>query len=73
VGKIKPIWRVPVVLLVLLGILALMPVSYFESPFFNYHSLLPLAPVTTVIMWVMASVIYYIGRWITEREIKRPR
>ena len=70
-GKIKPIWRVSVVLFILLGIVALIPVSYFKSPFFDYHTLFPLAPITTVLMWVLAYLVYHIGRWDTQRQIKK--
>ncbi|MFP3975766.1 MAG: hypothetical protein ACLFVK_06050 [Dehalococcoidia bacterium] len=72
--KVKPIWYVPTILLFLLGIAALVPVSYFPSPFFDgYHTLLPLAPVLTMILWILGCVVYLIGRRTTQGPIKRPK
>ena len=63
----------PVVLFVVLGIVAVVPAGYIKSPFFNYHSSFPLAPITIVIMWVLAGIVYCVGQWVTERPVKRPQ
>lgn len=72
--KVKPIWYVPIALLFLLGIAALVPVNNFSSPFFEgYDALLPWAPVLTVILWILALIVYLLGRRSTQRPIKRPQ
>jgi len=73
VRKVKPIWYVPTILLFLLGVAALVPVSYFPSPFLDYQALLPWAPVLTVVLWVLGIIIYLIGRQSTQKPIKRPK
>lgn len=70
--RIRPIWFVPIGLLILLGIAGLVPINRFQSPFVDYFSLLPWAPVLTIISWVLAYIVYFIGRRATQKPIKKP-
>ena len=71
-GKIKPVWLVPVTVLFFLGLVALLPLGNFKSPFFNYRSLLPLAPIPSLVLWLVAYIVYRVGCWLTQKPIKKP-
>lgn len=60
--KIKPVWRVVVVLFIVIGIIACLPFHYFKSPFLGYYSLFPFVPISPIISWLLAWLFYYLGR-----------
>ena len=56
-GRIRPVWCIAVLLLVLLSIIAILPVNKFSSPFFDHGFLLPLASVLSVVFLILALIV----------------
>jgi len=60
-------WLV-IVILVVVGISTLVPASGTPSNLIGYSSLDPAAPISGIILWVVAGAVYWFGK----RKEKKP-
>lgn len=72
--SVKRVWWIPVVFCIILGMLSFIPIDTSESgTFLPYRSLIPLAPVSSLLIWFGGGgFFYWLGRWATERPIRIP-
>jgi hypothetical protein len=72
--SVKPIWWLPIVLCIVLGFLSFIPVDTSEDgTFLPYQSLIPLAPISSLLIWfVGGGLSYLLGRWATGKPIRSP-
>jgi hypothetical protein len=53
---------VGVIVFVVIGIITLIPAPASKPSLLGYHSHCPFAPISTIIWWIAAGVIYWLGR-----------
>jgi len=71
--SVKPIWWIPIVLCIVLGFLSFIPVGSEDGTFLPYQSLIPLAPISSLLIWFVGGGFFYIlGRWATGKPIRTP-
>lgn len=66
---IKPLWWIPILMCLIAGIVFLIPVEEASGPSL-YDSLVPLAPLGSLIMWFIGLLIYMLARWSTGRPLR---
>ena len=66
----KPLWWVPIMMCVLAGIVFLIPVTDASGPTLMYDSLVPLAPISSILMWLIGLLVYLLGRYATNRPLR---
>ncbi len=71
---VKPIWWIPIIACIVLGIISFIPVDTSESgAFLPYKSLIPGAPISSLLIWFVGGGFFYLlGRWATARPIHAP-
>lgn len=72
--NVKPIWWIPIIVCVVVGFLSFIPVDTSqEGAFLPYKSLIPLAPLSSLLIWFVGGGFFYmLGRWATTRPIHIP-
>jgi hypothetical protein len=72
--NVRPVLWIPVVVCFVLGIVSLIPLDTAESgTFLPYKSIIPLAPLSSILIWVVGGgFFYFLGRWATDRPIRSP-
>jgi uncharacterized membrane protein YhaH (DUF805 family) len=73
VSSVKWYWWLLVAIFAVLGICTLVPVPAGESGLLGYHFLCPLAPVSTIICWIIAGVCCWLGRKRAAKEAAAPK
>jgi hypothetical protein len=66
----KPLWWVPILMCFVAGIVFLIPVNNAAGPTLMYDSLVPLAPISSILMWIIGVLIYMLGRYATNRPLR---
>ena len=66
----KPLWWIPITMCLVGGIVFLIPVADASGPTLMYDSLVPLAPISSILMWLIGLLIYLLGRWATNRPLR---
>ncbi len=66
----KPLWWIPIMMCLVGGIVFLIPVGDASGPTLMYDSLVPLAPISSIMMWLIGLLIYLLGRWATNRPLR---
>jgi hypothetical protein len=59
---LKWYYWVGIAVAVVLGISTLVPVPAIKMNLIGYQSHCPFAPISTVILWVIAGIIYWFGK-----------
>ena len=67
---IRPLWWVPILLCLAAGIIFLIPGGNGAGPNPFYDSIVPLAPITSIIVWIVGLLVYMIARWSTDRPMR---
>ena len=66
-------WWIPIGICIIVGIISLIPLNTgVDGTYLPYQSIIPLAPVSTILIWILAGLLYFLGRWSTGRPIKSP-
>jgi hypothetical protein len=63
--KVKPLkwyYWVGVIIFVILGISTLIPASASKPSLLGYYAHCSFAPISTIICWIIAGVIYWLGK-----------
>ncbi|MEE8471053.1 MAG: hypothetical protein V3S51_06970 [Dehalococcoidia bacterium] len=70
-ARIKLAWWLPIAACIVVGIVALIPANTAESGrFLPYQSLIPWAPISSIIIWLAGFLLYFLGRGATERPMR---
>ncbi len=67
---IKPLWWIPIVTCLIAGIVFLLPGGGTGPTLLPYDSLVPLAPISSIIIWLIGYLVYLLGRWSTGRPLR---
>jgi len=67
---VKPLWWIPILICIIAGIVYLIPSSSSSGPVLAYQALIPLAPIPSIIMWILGFGIFMLARWSTERPLR---
>jgi len=71
--RIKPFWFILVMLCLIVGIISLIPSGADgDGMILPYQSVIPLAPVSTLLLWLLGLIFYVLGRRFTDRPIRKP-
>jgi hypothetical protein len=73
--KVKLVWWIPIGICIIVGIVALIPLDTSEGAsgtFLPYEPLIPLAPISSILIWLLGGLFYLLGRWATERPLRSP-
>jgi len=71
--SVKRVWWIPVVICIVLGILSLIPVNTAkDGTFLPYQAIIPLAPISSILIWLAGGLFYLLGRWVTGRPLRSP-
>ncbi len=65
--RIKRRWQIWVMVFIILGILALIPLVI------NWRAFWPWVPFASVVLWIISGIIYGMGRRVTARPLREPR
>ena len=66
----KPLWWIPIMMCVIAGIVFLIPVEDSSGPTLAYDAVVPLAPLSSILMWILGIFIYALGRRATGRPLR---
>ena len=66
----KPLWWLPILMCLVAGIVFLIPVDDAAGPNPVYDSLVPLAPISSILMWLVGMLIYMLGKYATNRPLR---
>jgi hypothetical protein len=70
-ARIKLVWLIPVAVCILVGFLALIPANTAEAGrFLPYQSLVPWAPVSSLLSWLVGLLFYLLGRDATNKPMR---
>jgi hypothetical protein len=67
---IKPLWWVPIIMCVIAGIVFLLPAGNTGPTLLPYDSVVPLAPISTILIWIVGYLVYLLARWATSRPMR---
>ena len=67
---IKPLWWIPILMCLVAGIVFLIPADDASGPTLIYETVVPLAPISSIIMWLIGVIVYMLGRWSTGRPLR---
>jgi hypothetical protein len=72
--SVRPVWWIPIIVCIVVGIVSLIPLNTAEdSTFLPYQPIIPLAPISTLLIWIVGGGLFYmLGRWATARPIRSP-
>lgn len=71
--KVKRVWWILILACIILGILSLIPSDTAkDGTFLPYQSVIPLAPISSILIWLAGGLFYLLGRWATGRPIRSP-
>lgn len=65
-SRVKANWRWGAISCWSLGLLALIPLM-------DYRTFWPWVPFSSVILWVIGGILYYVGLRVTSKPLRRPR
>jgi hypothetical protein len=60
--KIRWYWQIPIWILVILGIIMFIPFKTGETNMLGYQSLSSLTPIPSIILWIIAIIVYGIAK-----------
>jgi len=60
--KVRWYWWIPIWVLVALGIIMLIPYKTGKTCMLGYKTMLSLTPIPSIILWIIAIVIYSIAK-----------
>lgn len=66
---IKPLWWIPIIICILAGIVYLIPSGNASGPVLAWRAIIPLAPIPSIVMWVIGCLIYMLAKWATSRPL----
>ncbi|MEE8373484.1 MAG: hypothetical protein V3R87_07200 [Dehalococcoidia bacterium] len=66
----KPLWWIPVMMCFIAGFVFLIPVGDASGPTLAYDAVVPLAPLSSILMWILGILIYALGRRTTGRPLR---
>ena len=71
--KVKRVWWIPIAIFIILGIVALIPSNTAkDGTFLPYQPIIPLAPISSILIWLAGGLFYLLGRWATGRPLRSP-
>jgi len=71
--KVKLVWWIPIAICIVLGIVALIPLDTTkDGAILPYQSIIPLAPISSILIWLAGGLVYLLGRWATGRPLRSP-
>jgi hypothetical protein len=71
--KVKRVWWIPILACIILFILSWIPLDTAEDgTFLPYQSVIPLAPISSILILLAGGLFYLLGRWATGRPIRSP-
>ena len=71
--SIRKIWWIPVIICIILGIVGILPIDTDgDGTLLPYKPIIPLAPISSILIWLLGVLFYFIGRWYTSRPMRMP-
>ena len=67
---IKPLWWIPILLCIVSGIIYLIPSSDAGGPVLAWRAIVPLAPIPSIVMWIIGIFVYQLAKWATGRPLR---
>lgn len=71
--RVKLVWWIPIAICIIVGIVALIPRDTSVSgTFLPYQSVIPWAPISSILIWLIGWLFYRVGRWAIQRSLGSP-
>ncbi|MBE0481265.1 MAG: hypothetical protein IBX68_09830 [Dehalococcoidia bacterium] len=71
--RVKPVWWIPIGICIIVGVIGMIPVGAGESTFLPYRPVIPLAPISSLLIWIIGGGFFvFLGRRSTDRPIRTP-
>jgi len=67
---VRPLWWIPILLCFAAGIVFLIPADGATGPTLAYDALIPLAPLSSILIWIVGILIYGLARWSTRKPMR---
>ncbi|HEY48962.1 MAG TPA: hypothetical protein G4O13_02835 [Dehalococcoidia bacterium] len=71
--RVKRLWFILILLCFIVGVISLIPSgAEGDGALLPYQSIIPLAPISSILIWLLGFSFYLLGRWATDKPIRRP-